>query len=742
MKIVFIVRSTLFTSPGGDTLQVTQTAAHLVRLGVFADIKLTSERIEYERYDLLHFFNIIRPADILYHLKKTSKSFILSSILIDYSEYDKNYRKGIPGLIFSFLSPDRIEYIKTLGRWILGKDKLISRSYLLKGQKKSIREILKKAACVLPNSFMEYQKLKEIYGLESPYFVVPNGVDENLFHLNKQVDKDPNLVLCVARIEGIKNQINLIRALNNTNYKLLMIGAAAPNQRDYYQLCRKMAAENISFIDHLPQEELVPYYQKAKVHILPSWFEACGLSTLEAAMTGCNVVVSKKGYTEEYYEKYAFYCDPSSPESIHDAVQRAAASDYSEKFIKKISSQYTWPHAAMRTFEAYEQIIKNQDKLRIGILGSRGIPNYYGGFEQFAEHLSAGLAKKGHEVIVYNSHDHPYQQKNWRNAQIEHCYNPEKLLGSFGQFIYDLNCILSARKQNLDVILMLGYTSSSVWGRLFPRKTKVIFNMDGLEWQRSKYSKPVRKFLLYAEKLAIKFGDHHIADSRLIRSYLKEKYKVPCEYITYGAEIFNNENDLLLKKYDVFKYNYFLLIARMEPENNIEMILDGFSASMSSKKFLVVGDTRNKYGRYLLKKFEKYEQIRFIGPIYNNTQKIHTLRTFSYLYFHGHSVGGTNPSLLEAMASRSLVAAHNNKFNKAILHDDACYFSNALGVKNIIEKTTRGNLELMMIKNNFLKIQKEYAWEKIIEEYNNMILKCLQVKTTQSRQTQSEKVVA
>jgi glycosyltransferase involved in cell wall biosynthesis len=163
---------------------------------------------------------------------------------------------------------------------------------------------------------------------------------------------------------------------------------------------------------------------------------------------------------------------------------------------------------------------------------------------------------------------------------------------------------------------------------------------------------------------------------------------------------------------------------------------------MSSKKFLVVGDTRNKYGRYLLNKFEKYEQIQFIGPIYNNIQKIHTLRTFSYLYFHGHSVGGTNPSLLEAMASRSLVAAHKNKFNKAILQGDAYYFSHASEVKNLIEKTIRGEIEFSMIKNNLLKMKQDYPWEKIIEEYNDMILKSLQIKTAESRQAQSEKVVA
>src|SRR5450432_900655 len=126
--------------------------------------------------------------------------------------------------------------------------------------------------------------------------------------------------------------------------------------------------------------------------------------------------------------------------------------------------------------------------LRIGISGTRGIPNHYGGFEQLAEYLSAGLAEKGHEVVVYNPHNHPYKEKRWKGVSIVHCYNPERITGTAGQFIYDLNCVMDARKRNFDVLLMLGYTSISVWERLFPKKSTIIFNMDGFEWKRKKYS--------------------------------------------------------------------------------------------------------------------------------------------------------------------------------------------------------------------------------------------------------------
>src|SRR5688572_14393911 len=370
--------------------------------------------------------------------------------------------------------------------------------------------------------------------------------------------------------------------------------------------------------------------------------------------------------------------------------------------------------------------------LRIGILGTRGIPNHYGGFEQFAEYLSTGLVSKGHEVFVYNSHNHPYQSNTWNNVQLIHCYDPEYQLGSFGQFIYDFNCILDARRRNFDVILMLGFTSSSAWGWFYPDQSTLIFNMDGLEWKRTKYSKPVQKFLLLAEKLAVRFSHYYIADSVVIQSYLKSKYAIASEHIPYGAEIHDNEDEQLLQEYGVKKHDYFILMARMAAENNIEMILDGFHASNSSKKFLVVGSVDNKTGRHLVQKFKNDERILFTGGIYNHPQKIHSLKIYSNLYFHGHSVGGTNPSLLEAMASRSLVAAHDNPFNRAVLQQDAFYFASRNEVREIIENTHRNGREMVMINNNLQKIQEQFSWENVIKKYEDFIQRCVLEKMSRS----------
>jgi glycosyltransferase involved in cell wall biosynthesis len=365
--------------------------------------------------------------------------------------------------------------------------------------------------------------------------------------------------------------------------------------------------------------------------------------------------------------------------------------------------------------------------MKIAILGTRGIPNYYGGFEQFAEFFSVYLAQKGHEVYVYNSHNHPYQEKTFNGVRIIHRYDPEYKLGTVGQFVYDLNCILDSRKRNFDIILQLGYTSSSVWHKLLPKKAIIITNMDGLEWKRTKYSKLVQKGLLFAEKLAVKSSDYLISDSRGIQKYLKDKYKKDSKYIAYGANSFHTPNEDLLSEYQVEKYNFNMILARLEPENNIETILDGVVLGNDKTTMLVIGNHDTQFGIYLKEKFKSNQNIQFIGILYN-LEHLDNLRYFSNLYFHGHSVGGTNPSLLEAMASRALVVAHKNEFNQDILKDNAFYFTNAEEVKNML-KVVKKSDNLPMVQNNFEAIKNEFNWNKINEEYLQLFEKCLSEST-------------
>ena len=247
--------------------------------------------------------------------------------------------------------------------------------------------------------------------------------------------------------------------------------------------------------------------------------------------------------------------------------------------------------------------------------------------------------------------------------------------------------------------------------------------MDGLEWKRTKYSKKVQKFLKVAEKWAVETSDYLISDSIGIQDYIQEKYNVESKFIAYGSSLFSPTNENLIYDYNLLPEQYFVLIARMEPENNIEMILDGFVKSNSQKTFCVIGNIEaTVFGKHIKEKFSKYNNIRFLGAIYN-LDLLNHLRCYSLLYFHGHSVGGTNPSLLEAMGSRALIAAHNNVFNKAILNDDAFYFSTAYEVSNLISSVNKEE-NISKVENNIVKIKDQYNWPIINKQYLDYLIKC------------------
>ena len=356
----------------------------------------------------------------------------------------------------------------------------------------------------------------------------------------------------------------------------------------------------------------------------------------------------------------------------------------------------------------------------IAILGTRGIPNHYGGFEQLAEHLALELVKRGYKTIVYNSSLHPYKKAEWNGVIIKHRFDPENRIGTAGQFIYDLNCILDLRKLKPDVILQLGYTSSSIWHRLLPKRSVLVTNMDGLEWKRQKYSKWTKRFLLYAEGLAVRSSHKLIADSLGITDYLLKKYGKASEYIPYGANEFADPEPGVVKDLGLEPGKYFLVICRLEPENNIEMILKGFVKANSGKKLVIVGNYSKGYGKNLKKKYGKNPVILFTGAIYDS-KILNNLRHFSSLYFHGHSTGGTNPSLIEAMAAGSFICAHNNIFNESVLGSDGRYFSDPEEVANLMNSETAEKTKIMLVAANIEKVRSIYNWQTIFDSYENVL---------------------
>jgi len=290
-----------------------------------------------------------------YFTEKNQAPKLISTIYVDYSEYDK---KNAKSALVRFLDKDFREYVKVLGRRMLNGERISDLRYLYLGQRRALKMACDLSAMLLPNSLSEYSRLSADYDVSRPFRVIPNSIDHELF--NSKVLPDPKFagaVLCVARVEGRKNQLNLIRALNGADYPVYIIGNCSPNHRSYYDQCRKEAAENIHFIEHIPHTRLPSVYAAAKVHALASWFETTGLCSLEAGVMGCSVVVTDKGDQREYFDKFAHFCAPDDVASIRRAVDAAHAAPRSSAFIELIREKYTWHCAAEKTLAAYREVL-------------------------------------------------------------------------------------------------------------------------------------------------------------------------------------------------------------------------------------------------------------------------------------------------------------------------------------------------------------------------------------------------
>jgi len=362
--------------------------------------------------------------------------------------------------------------------------------------------------------------------------------------------------------------------------------------------------------------------------------------------------------------------------------------------------------------------------MKIGILGCRGIPNRYGGFEQFAEDLAPGLVHKGAAVSVYCSHNHPYPHDEFKGVKLIRCYDPEPQIGAAGQIIYDLNCILDCRKRNFDIVYQLGYTSAGLWQWLLPRKTVVLSNMDGIEWQRAKYGGLAKGFLKYSESKVAHRSDYLIGDAVPIRDYLAEKYQKPVSYLAYCATPFTNPIESVPQKYSLTPWQYLLIIARMQEDNHIGMIIQGYLKSGNNLPLCIIGNTNNAYGGYLKEKYKQFQQVRFMGGIFNQEDLNH-LRYYAALYFHGHSAGGTNPSLLEAMAASARICAHDNVFNRSVLGDNGLFFKSDDEIANLILVNLHDSAWNGRIVSNMDRIISVYGKDKLINDYYDLFKRIL-----------------
>lgn len=358
MRVGMIARATLFNVPGGDTTQIMETAAGLRDLGADVEICLSDAVIDYSRFDLLHYFNIIRPADVLRHSRRSSLPYVVSTVYVEYGHEDSpgslRYR------LRNSLGPDGVEYLKALARRVKNGERMGSWKYMLRGHRQAVQTVAKGASTLLPNSESEFRRFVAAYGVNRPYRVIPNGVNTSLVDAAYQsLEMYAGAVLCIGRIEPLKNQLRLIQALKGSGLRLFIHGKPAPNHLGYYQACMDAAGPDCQIGPFLSGADLYQVYASAKVHVLPSFFETTGLVSLEAAAMGCNVVVTRRGDQPDYFGDHAWYCEPDDLQSIRQAVSEAWHAPRDPAFRQEILQKYTWKRAAEETYAAYLEVLRS-----------------------------------------------------------------------------------------------------------------------------------------------------------------------------------------------------------------------------------------------------------------------------------------------------------------------------------------------------------------------------------------------
>jgi len=365
-----------------------------------------------------------------------------------------------------------------------------------------------------------------------------------------------------------------------------------------------------------------------------------------------------------------------------------------------------------------------KNKSKIAIIGTVGLPANYGGFETLTDHLVEDLGEQ-YNLSVYCSgkrYKKPERKKFFKGAKLH--YIPLKANGA-QSIIYDTISILHALFY-ADILLILGVAGA--WTlpfiKFFTHK-KIIISIDGIEWKRDKWSLPAKLFLWWSEGLAVKYSHIDISDNESIQNYTAKRYGSLSRVIEYGGDhtlqVQPTTQDV--KAFPILKSCYAFKVCRIEPENNIEMILEAFN-QFNGTHLVIIGNWNNsEYGIRLKKKFEDISHIHLMNPIYNQ-RTLDLLRSNAYLYLHGHSAGGTNPSLVEAMHLGLPIFCYDVTYNRTTTQNRAQYFKSTEDLINLRSETKYQ--ELQKLGDIMHKIaNKRYTWNRIAKHYEYMFKEVL-----------------
>lgn len=359
-------------------------------------------------------------------------------------------------------------------------------------------------------------------------------------------------------------------------------------------------------------------------------------------------------------------------------------------------------------------------KKKLAIIGTVGLPARYGGFETLTEHLVKQLGDQ-YDITVYCSgkkYPKETRKNDYLGARLK--YLPLQANG-LQSIPYDTISILQSLFY-ADVLLILGVAGAWVlpFVKLFTKK-KIIISIDGVEWKRDKWSKIARWYLWWAEKIAVKYSHADISDNESIQDYTAVRYGTLSNIIEYGADhtISVKPTPADKEAYPFLNKPYAFKVCRIEPENNIHIVLEAFS-QMPKYTLVMIGNWKNsEYGAGLKKRYSLFPNLLLLDPIYDQ-RKLDLIRGNAYVYIHGHSAGGTNPSLVEAMYLGLPILTFDVSYNRTTTENKAFYFKNAADIVRIIENTRLSELRVRSAQMKEIA-DRRYTWSVIAQKYDFLV---------------------
>ena len=524
-------------------------------------------------------------------------------------------------------------------------------------------------------------------------------------------------ILHVGTLDHRKNLPRLVEAFALLNWDGLIVLAgdspayAGSNGRAEVEriILEKDLQDRVLLLGRVSEEELANLYAHAHAYVFPSLNEGFGLPLVEAMQQGIPCAAANNTAMPEVGGEAVLYFEPLKVEAIRDTLQILVMDEACRSYLKQAALErvksFQWPSVA----EVFLQLLHRP--LRVSMLGVKGYPYIYGGYETLIKELAERLVTRKMDITVY-CHRSLFTELPSQVNGIKLVYMPSIEQKSLSQLTHTLFSTLHACLIKRPDVLFYVNAANGPFG-VITRILRIptVINVDGMEWLRPKWKGFGAKYFYFAAKQATRWMDHLVTDAVEMQKTYLELFQAPSTMIAYGADPFIPASIDVLSPWSLESGSYFLIVGRLIPDNNSDLLIDGFLQAKTDKLLVIVGDDvfNDAYAKEIKEKIKGNSNIRFTGYV-KDSRVLSALYQHCYAYLHGHEFGGTNPTLIKALSEGAGIIALGTRFNKEVLAEGE------FGL--LFEKNPSSVAQSLMTSEGVFADLRAKAQTRIIETYN------------------------